>query len=101
MAQDDWLDADVVRSMDIDRKRKERRGGPDRIQRLRDLGQGGGGRGRPPISTGFPQDDDDDPERSALIAQIEEIMETPALSTQQKIREILYLLGIKQRHRGS
>ena len=99
MSQDDWLgrDADVVRGMDIDRRRKERRGGPDYIQRRiargRETGRGGGGRGRPPTSTAFPRDDDEDPERSFLMAAIQEILDYDGWSSVRKIREIEKLIG--------
>ena len=56
-------------------------------------GRGGGGRGRPPTSTAFPRDDDEDPERSFLMAAIQEILDYDGWSSVRKIREIEKLIG--------
>jgi hypothetical protein len=53
----------------------------------------GGGRGAPPTSVGFYEDDDQDPESSVIIMQIYEILDDVNLSRQQTLRAIKMLVS--------
>ena len=101
MAQDDWiLDPDVVRSMDIADRRRKRRGGLDRIQRLRALGQERLVRQEQDVKDLFPDlEDDEDPDDILVIVQA--ILDTVGWTQSKKIREIKTLLGVgRRRPRG-
>ena len=93
MAQDNWLDLDVIRGLDIDSKRRERRGGLDRIQRLRALGQERLVRREQEVKDLFPElEDDEDPDDILVIVQA--ILDTVGWTQSRKIGEIKTLLGV-------